>query len=94
MTVHRIWIKKNFKLALLKSSLFNVLGGFAPATVATPLAISMEIRFNLYSLYRCMIRDFNRAFKLLKTGTFPYFTIGEALASNGLVRIARLKRYG
>ena len=39
----------------------NVLGGFAPATAAAPLAIPVEIRVNLDFYYQCEIKDFYRA---------------------------------
>jgi len=49
---------------LLKSSfLLTFLGAKAPATAATPLAISVEIRFTLNSNYRGIIRDFNKVKK-------------------------------
>jgi len=41
--------------------IYNVPGGFAPATVASPGMISMEIRGNLNILYSCKNGVFNRA---------------------------------
>jgi hypothetical protein len=40
--------KKNKKKGSVENLIFtNVLGGFAPATVATPFAISVENRFSI-----------------------------------------------
>jgi len=59
----------------------NVLGGFAPATVATPFAISVENRFGITHFYPCVIRDFFR------TGFSPLLQKGGISGGRGKFEI-------
>jgi len=51
-------IKKNGSVENIYNN--NVLGGFAPATAAAPIAISVENRFSIALFYQCGIRNFPR----------------------------------